>query len=52
MIYVIGMLVNGKWRVWNRYEEGCWGSTAKERAELGLKTARCYNECRIIEIRK
>ena len=52
MIYVVEMLVNGEWKVWARYEEGCMGISAKERAESGLKTARCYGECRMIEIEK
>ena len=52
MIYVVEMLVDDEWRVWARYETSFWGSTAKVRAELGLKIARCYFECRMIEIRK
>lgn len=48
--YVVEMLVKGEWKVWARYEEGCMGSSAKERAEAGLKVARCYGECRLVKV--
>lgn len=47
--YVVEMLVKGEWKVWARYEEECMGST-KERAEAGLKVARCYGECRLVKV--
>ena len=47
--YVVEMLVKGEWKVWARYEE-CMSSSAKERAEAGLKVARCYGECRIRKV--
>lgn len=50
MTYVVEMLINGEWKVWARYEDSCMGETAKERAESGLKIARCYGESRIIEV--
>ena len=52
MIYVVEMFIDSEWKVWNRYEEGCMGLSAKERAEEGLKIARCYAESRIVEIKK
>lgn len=45
-IYVVKMFINGEWRVWNRYED-CCGLSAKNRAELGLKTALHYGKCKI-----
>lgn len=51
MEYVVEMLVNGEWKVWNRYEESAMGYSAKERAESGLKTAKQYGESRIVEIK-
>lgn len=48
--YVVEMLIKGEWKVWAKYEECCAGLTAKERAESGLKTARCYGECRLVKI--
>ena len=48
--YVVEMLVKGEWKVWNKYEEDCAGLTAKERAEAGLKVARCYGECRLVKV--
>ena len=48
--YVVEMLVKGEWKVWARYEEGCMGSSAKERAEAGLKVARCYGECKLVKV--
>ena len=50
MKYVVEMLVNGEWKVWAKYEEGCAGLSAKERAESGLKVARCYGEVRLVEM--
>ena len=47
--YVVEMLVEGQWKVWARYEE-CMGFSAKERAEAGLKVARCYGECRLVKV--
>ena len=50
MTYVVEMLVNGEWKVWNKYTEGCMGSSAKERAESGLKVAENYGKCRLVEV--
>ena len=47
--YVVEMLVKGQWKVWARYQQ-CMGSSAKERAEAGLKVARCYGECRLVKV--
>ena len=52
MIYVVEMKINGEWKIWTKYEEGCMGTSAKERAEEGLKVARCYGESRIVELEK
>lgn len=50
MKYTIEMKVNGEWKVWNVYEESDGGHVSpKERCEMGLKIARCYGECRVIE---
>jgi hypothetical protein len=49
MMYVVEMKVNGVWKVWNRYNESACGMSPRERAEEGLKIARCYGECRIVE---
>lgn len=49
MKYTIEMKVKGEWKVWQTYEESACGLSAKERFELGLKIARCYGECRVIE---
>lgn len=49
-VYVVEVKVDGEWKLWNRYDEPCLGSTPKERAEKGFKIARCYAECRIRKI--
>jgi len=40
---------NGEWKVWQRYDQPACGISTKERAEMGLKIASCYGECRIVE---
>lgn len=48
-IYKVEMKVNGEWKLWQRYDQECMGSSTKERAEKGLQIARCYGECRIVK---
>lgn len=43
--YIIEIKVNGEWKVWARYET----ADAEQRAEMGMKVARCYGECRLVE---
>lgn len=48
MTYIIEMNINGTWKTWARYDQDCRGISPKERAEMGLKIARNYGECRIV----
>lgn len=48
MVVIIEMKVNGEWKVWNRYDQPALGCSPMERAEAGMKIARCYGECRIV----
>ena len=50
MVYIIEMNVNGEWKIWQRYDEAACGISPKGRAEMGMKIARCYGECRIVEV--
>lgn len=47
MTYIIEMNINGTWKTWATYDQECRGISAKDRAEMGLKIARNYGECRI-----
>lgn len=49
-VYEVQMKVNGEWKVWQRYDQEACGISTKERAEMGFKVARCYGECRIVEV--
>ena len=49
MVYIIEMNINGTWEVWQRYDQPSSGISPKERAEMGLKIARNYGECRIVK---
>lgn len=40
---------NGEWQTWQTYDQEALGHSTKERCEAGLKIARCYGECRVIE---
>lgn len=51
MKYIIEIKINGEWKLWQKYECASSGISPKERAEMGLKIARCYGECRVIEIK-
>lgn len=48
MTYIIEMNINGTWKTWARYDQASCGINPKERAEMGLKIARNYGECRIV----
>jgi len=50
MKYIIEMKVNGEWKLWQKYDQYSCGHSPKERAEMGMKVARCYGECRMIEV--
>lgn len=44
---MIEIKVNGEWKIWAIYEDCAMGHTPLERAERGLRTARCYGEVRL-----
>lgn len=50
MKYIIEIKVNGEWKLWQKYDQPALGHSPKERAEMGMKVARCYGECRMIEV--
>jgi len=43
MKYKVEMKINGTWKVWGWFE-------TKEAAKKGYDYARCYGECRIVEM--
>ena len=43
MKYKVEMKINGNWKVWNWFED-------EASARKGYAVARCYGECRIVEL--